>query len=147
MSKLISKNKRAFFEYQIIEQYTAGIQLKGSEVKAIRANNFNMTESYCIVSDNEVFIKNLHISEHKQGGIHNNHEPLRDRKLLLKKKEIANLHEKVKQKGLTIVPLSIILSDTGFIKVEIGLCKGKKLHDKSKTIKLRDLDREFKKSI
>ena len=147
MSKLITKNKRAFFEYQIIEQYTAGIKLKGSEVKSIRANNFNMTESYCIVSDNEVFIKNLHISEHKQGGIYNNHEPLRDRKLLLKKKEIANLHEKVKQKGLTIVPLSIILSDTGFIKVEIGLCKGKKLHDKRTSIKEKDIKRELERNL
>lgn len=145
--KLISKNKQAFFEFEILEQYTAGIQLKGSEVKSIKANKVNMSESYCLIKDNEIFIRNMHISEHNQGGQHNNHEPLRDRKLLLKKKEITNLYDKVKQKGLTIVPLSIILTKTGFIKLEIGLAKGKNTYDKSKTIKLRDLDRELKRSI
>ena len=143
MSKLISKNKKAFYEYQILEQHTAGIQLKGSEVKSIKANNVNMSESYCIIKDGEIFIKNMHISEHKQGGQHNNHEPLRDRKLLLKKKEITNLYDKVKQKGLTIVPLSIILSDTGFVKLEIGLAKGKNLYDKRVASRLKTLDKEI----
>lgn len=146
MSKLITKNRKAFHEYFIIEQFVAGIQLKGSEVKSIKANTVNMSESYCLIEDNEIFIKNMHISEHISGGSFNNHEPLRDRKLLLKKKEITGLYEKVKQKSLTIVPLAIILSNTGFIKLEIGLCKGKKTHDKSKAIKLRDLDRELRQN-
>lgn len=146
MSKLITKNKKAFFEYQILEQFTAGIQLKGSEVKSIKANNVNMSESYCLIADNEIFIKNMHVSEHKQGGQHNNHEPLRDRKLLLKKKEITGLHDKVKQKGLTIIPLSIILSDTGFIKIEIGLAKGKHLYDKRASIKEKDIERDLKRN-
>jgi len=146
MSKLITKNKRAFFEYQILEQLTAGIQLKGSEVKSIRANNVNMSESYCLIADGDIFIKNMHVSEHKQGGQHNNHEPLRDRKLLLKKKEITGLHDKVKQKGLTIVPLSIILSDTGFIKLEIGLAKGKNHYDKKASIKEKDIERDLKRN-
>jgi len=146
MSKLITKNKKSFYEYQILEQYTAGIQLKGSEVKSIKANNVNMSESYCIIKDGEIFIKNMHISEHKQGGQHNNHEPLRDRKLLLKRKEITNLYDKVKQKGLTIVPLSIILSDTGFIKLEIGLAKGKNLYDKRTSIKEKDIKRDLERN-
>jgi SsrA-binding protein len=145
--KLITKNKRAFFEYTILDKYTAGIQLKGSEVKSIKLNNVNMNEAHCFIHDGEMFIKNMHVSEHKQGGTHNNHVPIRDRKLLLKKKEIFTLNEKVKQKGLTIVPLAILLSPTGYIKIEIGLAKGKNTYDKKETIKLRDLDRDMKKNI
>ena len=147
MSKLIIKNKKAYYEYSILEKVVAGIQLKGSEVKSVKMNNVNISEAYCFIQNNEIFIKNMHISEHKQGGVHNNHEPFRDRKLLLKKKEILSLSEKVKQKGLTIIPLEVILSKTGFIKIEIGLAKGKNLYDKSQSIKLRDLDREIKKSF
>ena len=146
MSKLITKNKKAFFSYEIIEKLTAGIQLKGSEVKSIKANNVNISESYCLISDNEIFIKNMHVSEHKQGGQHNNHEPLRDRKLLLKKKEIISLYNKVKQKSFTIVPLSIILSDNGFIKIEIGLVKGKHTFDKRVSIKEKDIERDLKRN-
>jgi SsrA-binding protein len=142
--KLITKNKRAFFEYTILDKYTAGIQLKGSEVKSIKLNNVNMNEAHCFIHDGEMFIKNMHVSEHKQGGTHNNHVPIRDRKLLLKKKEIFTLNEKVKQKGLTIVPLAILLSPTGYIKIEIGLAKGKNTYNKKETIKLRDLDRDMK---
>lgn len=142
--KLVTKNRRIYFEYTILEKYTAGIQLKGSEVKSIKLNNVNMNEAHCFIHDGEMFIKNMHVSEHKQGGTHNNHVPIRDRKLLLKKKEIFTLNEKVKQKGLTIVPLAILLSPTGYIKIEIGLAKGKNTYDKKETIKLRDLDRDMK---
>ena len=142
--KLITKNRRAYFEYTILDKYIAGIQLKGSEVKSIRLNNVNMTEAHCFIQEGEMFIKNMHVSEHKQGGIHNNHTPIRDRKLLLKKKEIFTLNDKVKQKGLTLVPLAILLSPTGYIKIEIGLAKGKNTYDKKVSIKLRDLDRDMK---
>jgi len=142
--KLVTKNRRIYFEYTILDKYTAGIQLKGSEVKSIQLNNVNMNEAHCFIHDGEMFIKNMHVSEHKQGGTHNNHTPIRDRKLLLKKKEIFTLNEKVKQKGLTIVPLAILLSPTGYIKIEIGLAKGKNTYDKKETIKLRDLDRDMK---
>ena len=145
--KLVTKNRRIYFEYTILDKYTAGIQLKGSEVKSIKLNNVNMNEAHCFIHDGEMFIKNMHVSEHKQGGTHNNHVPIRDRKLLLKKKEIFTLNEKVKQKGLTIVPLAILLSPTGYIKIEIGLAKGKNTYDKKETIKLRDLDRDMKKNI
>jgi SsrA-binding protein len=147
MSKLITKNKRAFFEYEILEKYMAGIQLVGSEVKSIRGSKVSIVESYCFISNGEIFIKGMHITEHKEGGKHNNHNPIRDRKLLMKKKEIIKLQENISQKGLTIVPLEIILSDTGFVKLEIGLAKGKNLYDKKQTIKLRDLDRDLKSSL
>jgi SsrA-binding protein len=147
MSKLIVKNKKAYYEYAILEKIVAGIQLKGSEVKSVKMNNVTISEAYCFIHDTEIFIKNMHISEHKQGGVYNNHEPLRDRKLLLKKKEILSLSEKVKQKGLTIIPLEVILSKTGFVKIEIGLAKGKNLYDKKQSIKLRDLDRDIKNDV
>ena len=147
MSKLITKNRTAYFEYNIIETISAGIKLRGSEVKAIKNSDVNITEAYCHISNNEIFIKNMHVSEHEQGGKANNHNPVRDRKLLLKKKEISNLNDDVKQKGLTIIPLEIILTTTGLIKLSIGLAKGKKLYDKRETTKLRDLDRESKREI
>jgi SsrA-binding protein len=145
--KSISKNKRAYFEYEILEKHMAGIQLVGSEVKSIRGSKVSIVEAYCFISNGEIFIKGMHITEHKEGGKHNNHNPTRDRKLLMKKKEIVKLQENISQKGLTIVPLEIILSDTGFVKVEIGLAKGKNLYDKKQTIKLRDLDRDIKSSL
>ena len=147
MSKLITKNRTAYFEYTILETISAGIKLRGSEVKAIKNSDVNITEAYCHISNNEIFIKNMHVSEHKHGGKSNNHEPLRERKLLLNKKEICNLQEKTKIKGFTIVPLSIIISNTGYVKIEIGLGKGKKLYDKKQSIKLRDLDMELKQTL
>lgn len=143
---LIVKNKKAFFSYNILEKYICGIQLKGSEVKSIRLGDVNVSEAYCYIKNGEIYIKNMNITKYKEGGTHNNHEPLRERKLLLHKKEIIKLQEKSSQKGLTIIPLCIILSKTGFIKVEIGLGKGKNLFDKKETIKLRDLDRDLKQS-
>jgi SsrA-binding protein len=147
MSKQITNNRKAYHEYQILETYVAGIQLKGTEVKSIKANNVNITEAFCVITNSEVFIRNMHVSEHKQGGKYYNHDPLRERKLLLTKKEISDLSDKVKQKGLTIVPLAILLSDTGFIKFEIGLAKGKKTYDKRETLKNKDLERDLKRKI
>jgi len=144
MSKKICANKRAYFEYFILDKFTAGIQLQGSEVKSIRNGKVSIVEAYCYITNGEIFIKGMHISEHKEGGKYNNHQPLRDRKLLMKKKEILKLDENMSQKGLTIVPIEVIISNTGFIKVEIGLAKGKHLYDKKQTIKLRDLDRDLK---
>ncbi len=147
MSQLITKNKRAFFEYEILEKHIAGIKLVGSEVKSIRLSKVSIIEGYCFISGGEMFIKGMHISEHKEGGKNNNHIPVRDRKLLLKKKEITKLQENVSQKGLTIVPLAIIISDTGFIKLEIGLARGKNLHDKRLSIKDKDLKRDLERNI
>ena len=147
MSKLISKNKRAFFEYQILDQYTAGIKLQGSEVKSIKASKVSIVESYCFIVNDEMFIKGMHIAEHKEGGLHNNHTPVRDRKLLLKKKEIIKIRETISIKGLTIVPLSVIISSTGFIKLEIGVAKGKNLYDKRNSLKDKDLKRDLDRNI
>lgn len=145
--KSITKNKKAYYEYNILEKITAGIQLQGSEVKSIKANKVSITEAYCFIKDGEIFIKGMHVTEHKEGGIHNNHTPVRDRKLLMKKKEIIKLQESIGQKGLTIVPLEVLISGTGFIKIEIGLCKGKKLYDKKQAIKIKDLNRELKNNV
>jgi SsrA-binding protein len=141
--KKICLNKRAYFEYTILEKVIAGIQLQGSEVKSIKASKVSIAEAYCYIKDGEMFIKGMHVTEHKEGGTHNNHQPVRDRKLLLKKKEILAFDEKISQKGLTIVPLEIILSNTGFIKLEVGLAKGKNLYDKRNSIKEKDLKLEL----
>ena len=145
--KIISKNKKAYFEYHILEKSIAGLQLQGSEVKSIRAGKVSIAEAYCFVQDGELFIKGMHVAEYTEGGKHYNHQPLRDKKLLMKKKEILKLDKSLGEKGLTIMPLELIITDTGLIKLEIGLAKGKHLYDKSKAIKLRDLDREAKRNI
>jgi len=145
--KQICVNRKAYFEYQIIDKYAAGIVLVGSEVKSIRNGKVSITESYCFIKDDELFIKGMHVTEHKEGGKHNNHQPLRDRKLLMKKKEIIKLRENISEKGLTIVGLSIILSDFGLIKLEIGLAKGKNLYNKKESLKLRDLDKDKKREL
>ena len=145
--KKICINKKAYFEYEILEKHIAGIQLVGSEVKSIRGSKVSIVEAYCFISNGEIFIKGMHITEHKEGGKYNNHNPTRDRKLLMNKKEILKLQENISQKGLTIVPLGVILSDAGFIKLEIGLAKGKNFYEKKQTIKLRDLDRDLKSNI
>ena len=144
--KSITKNRKAYFEYNILDKYTAGIKLQGSEVKSIKLGKVSIVEAYCYITNNEIFIKGMYVTEHKEGGKYNNHQPLRDRKLLMKKKEIIKLNENMSQKGLTIVPLEIILSNTGFIKLEIGLAKGKNLYDKRNSIKEKDLKREVERN-
>lgn len=144
--KIIVTNRKARFEYEIIETYTSGICLQGSEVKSIKAGHISIVEAYCYITNGEIFLKGANISPHKCGE-YTNHIPVRDRKLLLKKKEILKLEELISQKGLTIVPLEIIISSTGFVKLQIGLAKGKNLYDKKQSIRLRDLDRELKQNI
>ena len=145
--KKICVNKRAYFEYNILEKHIAGIQLQGSEVKSIKSSKVSIVEAYCFITNDEIFIKGMHVTEHKEGGKYYNHQPLRDRKLLMKKKEIIKLRESISQKGLTIVPLEIILSNTGFIKLEIGLAKGKHLYDKRNSLKEKDLKREVERNL
>lgn len=134
-------NRRASFEYFFLETYTAGIVLVGTEVKSIRQNKLNLTDSYCLFNDGELYVRNLHISPYEKS-THFNHDALRDRKLLLRKKEIKKLVNKLKDQGLTIVPKRLFIDERGFIKLEIALAKGKKLYDKRETIKDRDLSRE-----
>lgn len=142
-SKDISiRNKQASFEYAILDTYTAGIVLQGTEIKSIREGKVNLQDGYCYLNNGEVFVKNIHISPYEQG-THYNHDPLRERKLLLKKSEIKKLSTKLKEKGLTLIPLKLFINDKGFAKLEIGLGKGKKQFDKRDSIKERDIKREL----
>lgn len=148
MTKIITTNKKAYYEYEILEKHIAGIVLFGTEIKNIKNNLVSIKEAFCFIDENfELYLKGSHITQHKETSQRLNHEPIRDRKLLMKKKEIIKLKEKIGQKGLTLVPLSIILSDTGYIKIEIGLGKGKKLFDKKNSIKEKDLERDSKREI
>jgi len=139
------KNKKASFEYSFLETYIACIVLQGTEVKSIRQGNINLQEAYCFFNQHEeLFVKNLHISKYNEG-TYNNHEPMRERKLLLKKKELGKLLGKSTEKGLTIIPVRLFINDRGFAKLEIALAKGKKLYDKREDIKTRDIKRELAK--
>ncbi len=139
--KQIVFNKKANFEYEILEKYEAGIVLQGTEVKSIKAGKCSIGEAYLIDKDEELFIKGMNISEYRQGNIHN-HEPLRVRKLLLHKKEIREILRGINEKGSTAVPLAVFLKDS-LVKVTIALVKGKKLYDKRETIRDRDNKREL----
>ena len=140
---LVTKNKKATYEYEIIQKITAGIQLVGSKVKSIRNHKVSISESYCYIKGGEMYIKGMHISEYKQSGNYDNHDPIRDRKLLLNKIEINKLKDGIEQRGLTIIPISVIIDDRGLIKIEIALSRGKKMHDKRNDIKKRDIERDL----
>ncbi|MEX0811894.1 MAG: SsrA-binding protein [Chitinophagales bacterium] len=141
------KNRKARFEYEILDKYTAGIQLTGSEIKSIRSGEANLKEAYCFFRKNELYIKNMHIAEYTHGGVYN-HDPLRVRKLLLTKKELKKLLEKKKKdKSLTIVALRLFISKRGFAKLNIALAKGKKIHDKRHSIKERESKRELQRAL
>jgi SsrA-binding protein len=136
------RNKRAGFEYELLDKYIAGIQLKGTEIKSIREGKVNLQDGYCYFSGGEAFVKGVSISAYDQG-THYNHEPDRERKLLLKKSEISRLAAKVEEKGLALIPLRLFINDRGYAKMEIGLGRGKKLHDKRNSIKEKDIKREL----
>ncbi len=137
------KNRPATFEYAIEDKLTAGIVLLGSEIKSIRAGRVSFADSYCLFMDGELFVKNLNIAEYNNAG-YAGHLPTRERKLLLNKKEIKKWQAKIKEKGMTIVPLAIFINEKGLAKIEIGLGKGKKLYDKRQSIKEKDLKRAIK---
>jgi len=138
--KIIAKNKKAFFNYEITESLECGIELKGTEVKSIRAGKLSFTDCYARIINFELILKGLHISPYDFGNL-NNHDPDRDRKLLAHKQEIKRLKRKVDEKGLTLVPLKFYLK-RGIVKIELGVCKGKKMHDKRESIKRRDQKRD-----
>ncbi len=145
-SKINIKNKRASFEYEFLETFTAGIVLTGTEIKSIRAGKASIIEGYCFIKDGELFIKNMYIAEYEQG-TYNNHNPKRDRKLLLNRHEIDKLEKKKKDVGLTIIPLKLFLSKNGFAKLDIALAKGKKLHDKREDLKAKDDKRAMDRAM
>ncbi len=137
------KNRKARFQYEIQDTFVAGIMLLGTEIKSIRESKVSLGESYCYFKGDELFIKNMHIGEYSHGNI-NNHEPLRERKLLLQRRELSKLKEKIEQGGnLTIVPLRLFVNDRGLAKLEIALGAGKKLHDKRNTLKEKAVKREM----
>lgn len=140
------KNRQATYEYFIDARYVAGMVLLGTEVKSIREGKASFNDSFCIIHKGEVWLKSLHITEYSHGTM-NNHDPLRDRKLLLSKREIRKIEAKLKEKGYTIIPLRIFLNEKNFMKIEIGLGKGKKLYDKRETIKQRDVQKEMKRFL
>lgn len=141
----IAQNKKAFHEYFVEESYEAGIELTGTEVKSLRQGKANIKEAWCAIEDGELFIKGMHISPYDHGNIFNVN-PLRVRKLLLHKKEIAHLYSGVKQAGYAIVPLSLYFKGS-LVKVQIGLCKGKKLYDKREDMAKRDAQRAIDRAI
>jgi SsrA-binding protein len=140
------KNRQAFHEYFIDAKYDAGMVLLGTEVKSLRQGKASFNDSYCLIHKGEVWLKSLHIAEYSHGTV-NNHDPVRDRKLLLEKREIKKIEAKLKEKGYTLVPLRIYFNEKNLVKTEIGLARGKKLHDKRESIKKKDADREMKRFI
>lgn len=138
-------NRKAYHEYHILNEYIAGIQLVGSEVKSLRANNANITDAYIFISGNDVVVKNSFISKYNESS-YLNHEERRDRKLLLHKKEISEMTKKVKDVGVTIIPLELFLV-RGKFKMKVAICKGKKLWDKRKQIQERDIKRDIQREI
>jgi SsrA-binding protein len=142
------RNKKAYFEYHILEEFTAGIQLLGTEIKSIRDGKANINDAFCAFLNKQLYIRNMHIAEYSHGSFYN-HEAKRDRILLLNKKELAKLKAKTEEKGFTIIPLKIFVNNRGFAKVVIGLAQGKKIYDKRETLKDRDskieMDRAMKR--
>jgi len=145
-SKIDIKNKRAKFEFEFLETFSAGLQLYGTEIKSIRNNKASITEAYAIMIKNELFIRNMYIADYEKGS-HYNHETKRDRKLLLNKLELSKIQKKLKNKGLTIVPIKLFISDNGWAKINIALAKGKKIHDKREDLKTKDAQREIDRKI
>lgn len=143
------KNRRAYFDFEILDKFDAGIKLKGTEIKSIREGKANINEAFCIMNKKlELFVKNMYIGEYSHGSPAFNHEPLRERKLLLHKKELERLYDKSREKGLTIIPLRLYINERSFAKLEIGLGRGKKSFDKRESIKekenKRNIDRILK---
>lgn len=141
-SNIHIKNKKAYFEYHILDTYIAGVRLLGTEIKSIREGKANINDAFCSFFENDLYIRNMHIAEYSHGSFYN-HEAKRDRQLLLTKKELKKLKIKIDERGFTIVPLRMFISKRGFAKVEIALAQGKKDFDKRETIKERDTKREL----
>jgi len=140
------ENRRAKFDYQFLETYTAGLVLKGTEIKSIREGKAGLADSYCFFKNDELYVRNFHITEYADASFYN-HEPLRERKLLLNRQELNKLLKKVKDQGLTLVPVKLFINEKGFAKMNIALAKGKKAFDKRDDIKKKDLEREMNRKF
>ncbi len=144
--RVIATNKKAHFNYEILESHEAGISLVGSEVKSVREGRISLKESYAEIKDDEVFLINCHISPYAPANIFN-HEPRRERKLLLHRREIKRLTGKIKEKGFTLIPTKVLINDKGKVKIEVSLAKGKRAYQKREVIKERDRDRELRAEL
>jgi SsrA-binding protein len=138
------RNKKASFEYQFLDKYIAGIQLKGSEIKSIRLGKVNLDAAYCLFHKDEFFVRDMNITEYEHGAFYN-HQPKADRKLLLTKRELRRIKNELNNVGLTVVPIHLFVNDKGLAKLEIAIAKGKKLFDKRETIKERDIKRQMER--
>ena len=143
--KPVAQNKKAYHEYFILDKYEAGIELFGTEVKSIRNGKVNLKDAWCQIKNNEIFVCGMHISPYEQGNIFNR-DPMRVKKLLMHKREIRNLYAKVKQEGLPLIPLTLYFKN-GRAKLEIGLCKGKKLYDKRETAARKEAERKIERAV
>lgn len=146
IDKTVILNKKASFEFLLLQTFTAGIILTGTEVKAIREGKASLSEAYCLITNGEIWLKNMHISEYKQGS-YNNHEPKRLRKLLLNRAEIRKIESRLKEKGTTIVPTQLFFNERGFAKIDIAVARGKKMYDKREDLKKKDQEREIRKVV
>ncbi len=144
--KVISTNSKARRNYEIMDKFESGIELKGTEVKSLRAGGANINDAYCIVRKGEIFVENMHIAQYKSGNIFN-HDPMRRRRLLLHRKEILRLEAKIEQKGFALVPLRVYFNERGKAKLEIALGRGKHLYDKREDIAKRDQEREIQRHV
>ena len=140
------KNRRASFDYEILERYMAGIQLAGTEIKSIRGGHASLVDTFCYFNKGELWVKGMRVAEYFYGTF-NNHVPDRERKLLLKKKELSKLERKLKEAGLTIVPLRLFINERGYAKLEIALARGKKQYDKRETLKEKDAKRDIERVV
>jgi len=143
-NKINIKNKRAYFDYELLEKLVAGMELTGTEIKSIRLGKVSLADSYCFFKNNELWVKGMRIAEYDQGS-YNNHEPYRERRLLLKRKELNRFEKRVREKGLTMVALRLFISDNNLAKMEISLARGKKEYDKREAIRKKDLKREMER--
>lgn len=142
MNKVDIKNKKAKFDYEWLETFTAGLQLQGTEVKSIRLGKASIVESYCYFHNDELYIKNMHIAEWTHGNIYN-HDPLRERKLLLSKRELLKIQKATQDQGITVIPTKVFLSEKGWVKINIAVARGKKNYDKRNSIKEKDAKRDL----
>ena len=142
--KINIKNKKAYFDFEILEKLFAGMELTGTEIKSIRKGKASLADSYCYFKNNELWVKGMRISEYEQGSYHN-HDPYRERRLLLHRSELNRLEKRVREKGFTIVTMRLFLNDKGLAKLEIALARGKKEYDKRETIRQKDLQRDMER--
>jgi SsrA-binding protein len=143
-NKINIKNKKAYFDYELLEKLVAGMELTGTEIKSIRMGKVSLVESYCFFKKNELWVKGMRISEYDQGS-YNNHEPYRERRLLLKRNELNRFEKRVREKGLTMVALRLFIDENNLAKLEIALARGKKEYDKRETIRQKDLKRDLER--